>query len=88
MKQPKRILALSTIEYRLAIHGLLQFRNKLIQQHRYPDALNELMMKLQKAILFQVSNSRYGNPIFHVLSWDDEFDYRGRYQYFELKIAF
>ena len=28
--------------------GLLQFRNKLIQQGGYPDAINELLIKLQK----------------------------------------
>ena len=49
MKQPKRILALSTIEYRLALYGLLHFRNKLLQQGRYADPVNELLMKLQKA---------------------------------------
>ena len=49
MKQPKRILVLSPSEYRLMIHGLLHFRNKLIAQGRYPDAIDELMIKLQKA---------------------------------------
>ena len=49
MKQPKRILVLSPREYRLMLHGLLQFRNKLIAQGRYPDAINELLVKLQRA---------------------------------------
>ena len=49
MKLPKRILALSPSEYRLMLHGLLHFRNKLIAQGRYPDAIDELMIKLQKA---------------------------------------
>ena len=49
MRQPKRILLLSPSEYQLLFHGLLSFRNKLIQQHRYPDAINELLIKLQKA---------------------------------------
>ena len=49
MKQPKRILVLSPSEYRLMLHGLLHFRNKLIAQDRYPDAIDELMIKLQKA---------------------------------------
>lgn len=31
------------------IVGLLQFRNKLIRQGRYPDAIDELLIKLQKA---------------------------------------
>jgi len=49
MKLPKRILVLSPSEYRLMLHGLLHFRNKLIAQGRYPDAIDELMIKLQKA---------------------------------------
>ena len=48
MKQPKRILALSTAEYRLALYGMLHFRNKLLQQGRYADPVNELFMKLHK----------------------------------------
>ena len=49
MKMPKRILVLSQSEYRLMLHGLLCFRNKLIEQGRYPDAINELLVKLQRA---------------------------------------
>jgi len=49
MKQPKRILVLSSSEFRLMLHGLIHFRNKLIQQGRYTDAVDELLIKLQKA---------------------------------------
>ena len=49
MKMPKRILVLSQSEYRVVLHGLLHFRNKLIEQGRYPDAINELLVKLQRA---------------------------------------
>ena len=49
MKMPKRILVLSQSEYRLMLHGLLHFRNKLIEQGRYPDAINELLVRLQQA---------------------------------------
>ena len=49
MRQPKRILALSPAEYRLMLYGLLHVRNKLIEQARYPDAINELLVKLQRA---------------------------------------
>ena len=49
MRQPKRILVLSSSEYRLMLHGLLHFRNKLIAQGGYPDAINELLVKLQRA---------------------------------------
>ena len=49
MKQAKRVLFLSAGEYQLTLHGLLCFRNKLIEQGRYPDAINELLVKLQRA---------------------------------------
>ena len=49
MKMPKRILVLSQSEYRLMLQGLLNFRNKLIEQGRYADPVNELLKKLQKA---------------------------------------
>ena len=48
MREPKRIVVLSSAEYRLMILGLLQFRNKLIRQGRYTDAVDELLVKLQK----------------------------------------
>ena len=49
MKPPKRIVVLSSVEYGLAFNGMLHFRNKLIQQGRYTDAVDELLIKLQKA---------------------------------------
>ena len=49
MKEPKRILVLNPSEYRLMLDGLLHVRNKLIEQGRYPDAINELLVKLQQA---------------------------------------
>ena len=49
MRQQKRILVLSSSEHRQMIYGLIQFRNKLIQQGRYTDAVDELLIKLQKA---------------------------------------
>ena len=48
MKPPKRIVVLSSAEYGLAFNGMLHFRNKLIQQGRYTDAVDELLIKLQK----------------------------------------
>ena len=47
MKAPKRVLTLTTAEHRLMIRGLIQFRNKLIDQGRYTDAVDELIVKLQ-----------------------------------------
>ena len=49
MKQPKRILVLGSSEYRQMLYGLIHFRNKLIQQGRYTDAVDDLLIKLQKA---------------------------------------
>ena len=49
MRPPKRIVILSSAEYQLLFYGLLHVRNKLIQQGRYTDAVDELLIKLQKA---------------------------------------
>jgi hypothetical protein len=49
MRKTKYVLSLSVSEYRLMLLGLLHFRNKLIQQGRYPDAINELLVRLQRA---------------------------------------
>ena len=49
MMPPKRIVILSSVEYGLAFDGMLHFRNKLIQQGRYTDPVDELLIKLQKA---------------------------------------
>ena len=48
MKQPKRVVALTSDEYRLMIHGLIHWRNKLLSQGRYTDALDELLIKVQR----------------------------------------
>ena len=47
MRQPKRILVLNSCEYRQMLLELIHFRNKLIQQGRYIDAVDELLIKLQ-----------------------------------------
>lgn len=49
MKPPNRIVVLSSAEYGRAFNGLIHFRNRLIQQGRYTDAVDELLIKLQKA---------------------------------------
>lgn len=46
MKAPKRVLTLTTAEHRLMVYGLLQWRNKLLAQGRYTDAVDELLIKL------------------------------------------
>lgn len=49
MKQTKCLLVFSSSEYRILLYGLIDFRNKLIQQGRYTDAVDELLIKLQKS---------------------------------------
>ena len=49
MKPLKRVVVLSSAEYGLAFDGMFRFRNKLIQQGRYMDPVDELLIKLQKA---------------------------------------
>ena len=48
-RRTKHYLILTTSEATLALRALLHFRNKLIQQVRYTDAVDELLIKLQKA---------------------------------------
>lgn len=47
MKEQKRVLTMSAYEYRLALYGLIHFRNQLLAQGRYTDAVDELILKLQ-----------------------------------------
>ena len=47
MKEQKRVLTMSAYEYRLALYGLIHFRNQLLAQVRYSDAVFELILKLQ-----------------------------------------
>ena len=45
MKQAKYYLSLNHEEYRLLFHSLIRFRNKLISQGRYTDAVDKLLIK-------------------------------------------
>lgn len=47
MKEQKRVLTMSAYEYRLAMYGLIHFRNQLLAQGRFTDAVDELILKLQ-----------------------------------------
>ncbi len=47
MKEQKRVLTMSAYEYRLAMYGLIHFRNQLLAQGHYTDAVDELILKLQ-----------------------------------------
>lgn len=49
MRQTKRVVFLTSDEYRLMIHGLVHWRNKLLSQGRYTDAVDELLIKVQKS---------------------------------------
>ena len=48
MFRSKIKLVLSQEEYRLIIHCLNEWRNKLIQDGRYTDAIDDLLIKLNK----------------------------------------
>ena len=47
MKQPKSILVHSVSEYHILTYSLIDFRNKLILQGRYTDAVDEFLRALQ-----------------------------------------
>ena len=49
MKEPKRILIMTQAEYRMIIYGLLQWRNDLLEQGKHTDAIDEFLIKMNKA---------------------------------------
>ena len=59
MKQ-KYYLALSTEEWRLLIHCLNNFRNRLISEGRYTDAVDKVLIKVANAKTkkFKISERR------------------------------
>ena len=56
----KYYLALSTEEWRLLIHCLNNFRNRLISEGRYTDAVDEVLIKVAnaKAKKFRIAERR------------------------------
>lgn len=48
MRVQKRIVELTGDEYRTMLHCLIGFRNQLISEGRYTDAVDELILKLEK----------------------------------------
>ena len=48
MKEAKRIVTLEADEYRILLHCLIHFRNVLIAEGRYTDAVDELLLKMDK----------------------------------------
>lgn len=47
-REKKFILELTPREYHILIHSLVWWRNQLIEQGYYADAVNELLIKLAK----------------------------------------
>ena len=48
MRVQKRIVELTGDEYRTMLHCLISFRNQLISEVRYTDAVDDLILKLEK----------------------------------------
>ena len=49
LKKEKRYLYLSNDETRLVVQSLIRFKNKLLQQGRYTDCVDELLIKVMYA---------------------------------------
>ena len=49
MFQKKRYLYLSEAEYSIVVKSLVQLKNKLIQQNRFTDCIDELLLKIISA---------------------------------------
>ena len=60
MMKQKYYLALSTEEWRFLIHCLNSFRNRLISEGRYSDAVDEVLIKVANAKTkkFKISERR------------------------------
>ena len=48
MREARRIVTLEPDEYRILLRCLIHFRNALIAEGKYTDALDELLVKLGK----------------------------------------
>lgn len=49
MREPKYYIYLDDNEYRRLIESLVSLKNRLIQQGRYTDAVDDLLIKLSTA---------------------------------------
>ena len=54
MFQKKRYLYLSEAEYSILVKSLVQLKNKLIQQNRFTDYVDELLIKTIAAPILKV----------------------------------
>ena len=50
LKKEKRYLYLSNEETRLVLKSLIRFKNKLLQQGRYTDYVDELILKVSDTL--------------------------------------
>ena len=48
MREAKRIVTLEPDEYRILLRSLIYFRNALIAEGKYTDAVDEILLKLDK----------------------------------------
>lgn len=48
MKEPKRIITLTSMEHRLLMSFLFQYRNMLLSEGHHPDVCDKLLVKLQR----------------------------------------
>ena len=49
MREARRIVTLEPDEYRILLRSLIHFRNALIAEGKYTDAVDELVLKLDKS---------------------------------------
>ena len=49
MREVKRIVTLEPDEYRILLRSLIHFHNALIAEGKYTDAVDELLLKLDKS---------------------------------------
>ena len=48
MREARRIVTLEPDEYRILLRCLIHYRNELIAEGKYTDAVDELLLKLDK----------------------------------------
>ena len=48
MREARRIVTLEPDEYRILLRCLIHFRNALIAEGKYTDAVDEILLKLDK----------------------------------------
>ena len=54
MFQKKRYLYLNEAEYSILVKSLIQLKNKLIQQNRFTDCVDELLIKIIAAPIIRI----------------------------------